>query len=226
MLALNAEQSELPAMNFVNKIIKKIFSKKTGTPAEQGPDLFEFAKIQTGSAADMNEVEPEKQKHRWWPVILIGIIFLALGYALGRYHQSRLCSPIEESAELNPEIDKTIEAAASELPVELKRFLGSYRADVSGHVADFYIYDTGKGYIGAMIQFKNWGRRVPEYPYNIRISGSKIQFVRSCSGQRCTEIGASMPFYQEYIGELSPDGRIIRGTYTGGQSASAWEARR
>lgn len=126
-----------------------------------------------------------------------------------------------------PDPGKAKEPEMEHQPTEAeRRFLGSYRVNISGHQGDLWIYTTKTGYTGATLRFATWGRRAPEYLKGVRIEGNRIQFVRSCSGAECARIGSPAPFRQIYSGEMDMDGRLIEGNYTGGQNASGWKAYR
>lgn len=156
---------------------------------------------------------------RRWPLPALLILLLLLpglffaGYRLGK---SKACDepapPIEEKS-----------AAEPGFPAE---FVGRYALDVGGHRGFLYVYAAPDGSPAATLQFTNWGKRVPEPLWAVAISARSISFLRACAGARCGEIGASAPFRQVYTGEMQPGNLEIRGTYTGGQSASSWKATR
>lgn len=103
-------------------------------------------------------------------------------------------------------------------------FVGRYALDVGGHKGYLIVYVAPGGAPAATLQFTNWGKRVPEPLFGVYVSGRVITFTRTCAGPRCAEIGASAPFRQVYTGEMMAGDAEIRGTYTGGQSASSWKA--
>ncbi len=113
-----------------------------------------------------------------------------------------------------------------EVPPEVRRFLGKYSINVSGHRGYLILYVTKKGYPAGTLRFTTWGRGAPEILKWVRIRGNHISFVRSCTGAECARIGATTPIRQVFNGELKEDGRLIEGTYSGGSNASGWEAKR
>ncbi|TGK38403.1 hypothetical protein EHQ12_09730 [Leptospira gomenensis] len=74
------------------------------------------------------------------------------------------------------------------------------------------------------MKFSNWGKGKPEFLSGISTKENQIQFVRSCSGVRCSEIGSNVPFTQKYTGTL--EGRSISGSYRGNNSSGNWDAKR
>ncbi|MBL8019954.1 MAG: hypothetical protein JNM27_09840 [Leptospirales bacterium] len=178
------------------------------------PDLFEYA------AGQMRQDErQEKPKHKWFFLILPVVIPASFfgGYFVGKDNSCE-----EERATIGAMTD----SGNSGEPAPFQYFIGTYRVDVSGHKGLLYIYSLPGGSPGATIHFQNWGKHVPEPLGNVVIQGNRIYFLRSCSGRRCAEIGATAAFRQEYTGELSPDGTLLNGQYSGGQSGSGWVATR
>ena len=105
-----------------------------------------------------------------------------------------------------------------------KRFLGKFQANVTDHIAYLRIYQHSSGRLGASIQFLDWGNRIEEILYHVRVHNDQIQFKRVCYGKRCQEIGSSKSIKQTYVGIISENGQFITGSYKGGQNGSEWSA--
>ncbi|MCE9596474.1 MAG: hypothetical protein K8S54_00760 [Spirochaetia bacterium] len=193
------------------RLIRDLFRKKND------PDLFDYAK---GQKAQSLESEDQKPRRKWLFLILPIVIPASF---LGGYFVGKDNSCEEERATIGAMTEPA--NATSEAP-PFQYFLGTYRIDVSGHKGLLYIYSLPGGYPGATLHFQNWGKHIPEPLGNVAIQGNRIYFVRSCAGRRCSEIGATGPFRQEYNGELSQDGANLVGQYSGGQSGSGWVANR
>lgn len=165
---------------------------------------------------DQPDLFRQSEKPRNWKVLVILALLLFLpiafysGYRIGSSAACETAVPEEPDA-----------AAPPQFPAE---FVGRYALDVGGHRGFLIVYAANDGSPAATLQFSNWGKRVPEPLWNVSIRGRTIAFLRTCAGARCGEIGASAPFRQIYTGEMMPGDREIRGTYMGGQSASAWKA--
>jgi hypothetical protein len=142
-------------------------------------------------------------------ILLLPVAFY-VGYRSGRGNCAEEPAPPEETS-----------GAVPAFPSE---FVGRYALDVGGHRGYLIVYASPNGAPAATLQFTNWGKRVPEPLWSVYVSGRAITFTRACAGARCAEIGASAPFRQTYTGEMLPGDREIRGTYSGGQSASSWKA--
>ncbi len=112
--------------------------------------------------------------------------------------------------------------AVRQLTADEKKFLGRYATNISGHRAILLVYATRTGYLGATLQFSDWGSRAVEYLHRVTVQGSQISFLRQCAGRECVRIGAGNPIHQRYEGTLSEDLKKIEGTYYGGQNASRW----
>jgi len=176
-----------------------------------GPDLFQYARGQ--------EPKPARRRPSFLILIpiLVAIAFLA-GFWFGHKNS---CD--EERATIGA---LTQAPTASVDQPQFQSFIGTYRAEVSGHKAILYIYALQNGAPGATIHFQNWGNKIPEPLWNVAIQGNRIAFSRGCLGRRCQEIGAPGPFRQDYSGEINPDATQISGQYSGGQSGSGWTATR
>ena len=107
-----------------------------------------------------------------------------------------------------------------------RKFLGTYRADVSDHKAILIFYRKRRGHLGASIRFLSWGRGKVEYLKNVRVERNSIYFLRSCRAKLCRHIGATTNISQRFRGEISADGIKIEGYYKGGESDTRWEATR
>lgn len=126
-----------------------------------------------------------------------------------------------EKIEFFPE-DKTVSAV--ELSANDKLFTGSYQLSVGPHKGTLQFYAGKNGRLQGALKFSNWGKGKPEFLSGIFTKGNQIQFVRSCTGARCSEIGSNVPFSQKYTGTL--EGRSISGSYRGNNSSGNWEAKR
>ncbi|PJZ70728.1 hypothetical protein CH373_07335 [Leptospira perolatii] len=192
------------------------------------------------------------QKGTAFAVLLTAPIFFLLGWWLkgcenigrqakvtfsGSFTDGTLVSIDKESVVLK-DPDRTISLSSVEkiefLPDETstevqlsdqeKAFVGTYKLQVGSHKGILILFPRKSGGIGGTIRFTNWGKGANEILSGLRISGKQIRFIRSCSGQRCAEIGSTVPFQQTYSGEL--ESRKIQGAYQGTNSSGRWIAER
>ena len=195
----------------------------------EGPDLFEYAKVE-GDPANPDAAPDSDERKKRKQMILVGSVagLLPLVFASG-YLTHKLISPCEElpsAGEMNPEVSSEEGTTSISISPEAGRYLGVYRVEVSGHKAMLYIYVMKTGGMGGSIRFTEWGRREIEYLKGVRVANNKITFIRSCQGLECARIGSPSVIYQVYNGTLNSEGTVIEGQYTGGQSSSNWNATR
>ncbi|EMJ48732.1 LIC20036 family protein [Leptospira santarosai] len=126
-----------------------------------------------------------------------------------------------EKIEFLPE-EKTSDSA--ELSVNDRLFVGTYQLNVGPHRGTLQFFGGKNGRLYGILKFSNWGKGKPEFLGGIFTNGNQIQFVRSCTGVKCSEIGSNVPFSQKYVGVL--EGRSITGTYRGNNSSGNWDAKR
>ncbi|WP_061220384.1 LIC20036 family protein [Leptospira santarosai] len=126
-----------------------------------------------------------------------------------------------EKIEFLPE-EKTSDSA--ELSVNDRLFVGTYQLNVGPHRGTLQFFGGKNGRLYGILKFSNWGKGKPEFLGGIFTKGNQIQFVRSCTGVKCLEIGSNVPFSQKYVGVL--EGRSITGTYRGNNSSGNWDAKR
>ncbi|XDD52233.1 hypothetical protein AB3N59_19990 [Leptospira sp. WS92.C1] len=126
-----------------------------------------------------------------------------------------------EKIEFFPE-EKTTDGA--ELSANDKLFVGNYQLTVGPHKGTLQLYGGKNGRLYGNLKFVNWGKGKPEFLGGLFVKGNQIQFVRSCTGVKCSEIGSNVPFTQKYTGVL--EGRSISGTYRGNNSSGNWDAKR
>ncbi|MBM9578060.1 hypothetical protein JWG45_12960 [Leptospira sp. 201903070] len=126
-----------------------------------------------------------------------------------------------EKIEFFPEENST---ESAELSANDKLFVGTYQLTVGPHKGVLQLFGGKNGRLYGNLKFSNWGKGKWEPVGAPFIKGNQIQFVRSCSGLKCSEIGSNVPFSQKYIGVL--EGRSISGTYRGNNSSGNWEAKR
>ncbi|AOP36224.1 hypothetical protein A0128_19535 [Leptospira tipperaryensis] len=126
-----------------------------------------------------------------------------------------------EKIEFFPEENPTTSA---ELSANDKLFVGTYQLTVGPHKGVLQLFGGKNGRLYGNLKFSNWGKGKWEPVGAPFIKGNQIQFVRSCSGIKCSEIGSNVPFSQKYIGVL--EGRSISGTYRGNNSSGNWEAKK
>jgi hypothetical protein len=105
----------------------------------------------------------------------------------------------------------------------IQNFIGKYKIIAGGHEGFLTIYYTQSNFPGGYLQFPNWGKGKIEFLQYIQIKGNSIQFIRSCTGKSCTEIGAPYEFKQIYYGSLNQKGEI-EGKYSGTHSSGQWKA--
>ncbi|TGM58836.1 LIC20036 family protein [Leptospira adleri] len=115
-------------------------------------------------------------------------------------------------------------ATSAELSANDKLFVGTYQLNVGPHKGLLQLFGGKNGRLYGNLKFSNWGKGKWESIGAPIIKGNQIQFVRSCSGVRCSEIGSNVPFSQKYVGVL--EGRSISGTYRGNNSSGNWDAKR
>ncbi|MBM9502288.1 hypothetical protein JWG44_18715 [Leptospira sp. 201903071] len=126
-----------------------------------------------------------------------------------------------EKIEFFPEETPTTSA---ELSSNDKLFVGTYQLTVGPHKGVLQLFGGKNGRLYGNLKFSNWGKGKWELVGGPFIKGNQIQFVRSCSGVKCSEIGSNVPFSQKYTGVL--EGRSISGTYRGNNSSGNWDAKR
>jgi len=196
---------------------------------QEGPDLFEYANQEKNDPPqnqnEINQNNSNKKKYR----IAIGALaaLYPLIFAAGYFtHQAgSVCDELQEALGMVPEIGVSEESSlVPDLPPGAGQYLGQYSAEVSGHKAILYIYQLKTGGIGGAIRFTEWGKREMEYLKAVRVVNHRLSFIRSCKGPECVRIGSPSNIYQVYSGEIDPSGNVIKGNYTGGQSASSWRA--
>ena len=111
-----------------------------------------------------------------------------------------------------------------ELTAAEKRFLGTYRANVTDHRARLRIYRHPSKRLAASLQFLDWGNGVEEILYHVQVTNDSIEFKRVCYGKRCREIGSLRAIRQIFFGTISQNSNRIVGRYQGGQNGSDWSA--
>ncbi len=126
-----------------------------------------------------------------------------------------------EKIEFLPE-EKSSDSA--ELSANDKLFVGTYQLNVGPHKGTLQFFGGKNGKLYGVLRFSNWGKGKPESLGGVFVKGNQIQFVRSCAGIKCSEIGSNVPFSQKYTGVL--EGRSISGTYRGNNSSGNWDAKR
>ncbi|AVQ13804.1 Uncharacterized protein XB16_3523 [Leptospira santarosai] len=126
-----------------------------------------------------------------------------------------------EKIEFLPE-EKTSDSA--ELSANDRLFVGTYQLNVGPHRGTLQLFGGKNGRLYGVLKFSNWGKGKPESLGGVFTKGNQIQFVRSCTGVKCSEIGSNVPFSQKYVGVL--EGRSITGTYRGNNSSGNWDAKR
>ncbi len=105
-------------------------------------------------------------------------------------------------------------------------YLGTYRVNAAGNDGSLFI-GIKNGYVYGFIRFPDWGKGVAEPMKGLRISGKRIQFVRSItSPKELNHTGANTYFSQQYYGEFTADGRGIQGFYLVSGQKKSWEAYR
>ncbi|EMY78651.1 hypothetical protein LEP1GSC060_3813 [Leptospira weilii serovar Ranarum str. ICFT] len=112
----------------------------------------------------------------------------------------------------------------SELSANDKLFVGAYQLNVGPHKGTLQFFGGKNGKLYGVLKFSNWGKGKPEFLGGVFTKGNQIQFVRSCVGVKCSEIGSNVPFSQKYTGVL--EGRSMSGTYRGNNSSGNWDAKR
>ncbi|MGJ4754471.1 LIC20036 family protein [Leptospira kmetyi] len=113
---------------------------------------------------------------------------------------------------------------SAELSANDKLFVGTYQLTVGPHKGTLQFFGGKNGRLYGILKFSNWGKGKAEPLGGIFTKGNQIQFVRSCVGAKCSEIGSNVPFSQKYSGVL--EGRSISGTYRGNNSSGNWDAKR
>ncbi|EQA64073.1 hypothetical protein LEP1GSC062_4465 [Leptospira alexanderi serovar Manhao 3 str. L 60] len=113
---------------------------------------------------------------------------------------------------------------SAELSANDKLFVGTYQLNVGPHKGTLQFFGGKNGKLYGVLRFSNWGKGKPESLSGVFAKGNQIQFVRSCAGIKCSEIGSNVPFSQKYTGVL--EGRSISGTYRGNNSSGNWDAKR
>ncbi|RHX91596.1 hypothetical protein DLM76_17930 [Leptospira yasudae] len=132
--------------------------------------------------------------------------------------------PLETVEKIEFLADEKTADASSELSANDKLFVGTFQLTVGPHKGTLQFFGGKNGRLVGVLKFANWGKGKPEFLSGIFTKGNQIQFVRSCSGVKCSEIGSSVPFSQKYSGVL--EGRSISGTYRGNNSSGNWDAKR
>jgi len=192
-------------------MLDKIFNKN-----KENPDLFEYAGLQTK--------EQKKSKCFLW-ILLFILLLLLLPVAFFSGMKIGMSKTCDEKEEVQEKQEPVKEEKIVTAPAAFSQFIGVYEANVSGHQAELRFFLLRNGAPGGSIRFKNWGNKEIEYLHSFRMDGDKLVFFRTCQAKECQRIGAPHPFRQEYKAEIKPN-RNLEGTYTGGQSASSWTARR
>ncbi|EMJ90696.1 LIC20036 family protein [Leptospira alstonii] len=116
------------------------------------------------------------------------------------------------------------EKSSDELSANDKLFVGTYQLNVGPHKGTLQFFGGKNGKLYGVLKFSNWGKGKPEFLGGVFTKGNQIQFVRSCVGVKCSDIGSNVPFSQKYTGVL--EGRSISGTYRGNNSSGNWDAKR
>ncbi len=104
------------------------------------------------------------------------------------------------------------------------KYLGVYQVIVTGHPG--YLYLSSKdGQLYGSIQFPKWANGVYEPLKNVYFSKGKINFTRSVTTpQEMKRVGANNYFVQQYSGDYSENGKIIKGFYIKDGTSQLWEA--
>ena len=104
------------------------------------------------------------------------------------------------------------------------KYLGVYQVVVTGHPG--YLYLSSKdGLLYGSIQFPKWANGVYEPLKNVYFSKGKINFTRSVTNpQEMKRVGANNYFVQQYSGDYSENGKIIKGYYIKDGTSQLWEA--
>ncbi|EMJ55976.1 hypothetical protein LEP1GSC013_0159 [Leptospira interrogans serovar Valbuzzi str. Duyster] len=144
---------------------------------------------------------------------------------------SKILKITEPDQEIQTDLIEKIEFIAeekssdsTELSANDKLFVGTYQLNVGPHKGTLQFFGGKNGRLYGVLKFSNWGKGKSEFLSGIFTKGNQIQFVRSCVGIKCSEIGSNVPFSQKYIGVL--EGRSISGTYRGNNSSGNWDAKR
>jgi hypothetical protein len=104
------------------------------------------------------------------------------------------------------------------------KYLGIYQVTVTGHTGFLYL-SSKDGYLYGSIQFPKWANGVYEPLKKVHFSNGKINFIRSITdSQEMKRIGANNYFVQQYSGEYSENGAIIKGFYIKDGTNHLWQA--
>ena len=126
----------------------------------------------------------------------------------------------------NFDIEKEPETPVIKTKTTTVSVMGSYAVNVSGHRGTMVISWKG-GMLTGTIQFPQWAKGQKEYLKKVRLNGNKISFTRSVETEKeRSRIGAPTYFVQDFTGEISDGGKLIKGYFTNHGTKEMWEAER
>jgi len=127
----------------------------------------------------------------------------------------------------NIEILQNTDPAAMVRDVPVK-YLGKFKADVSGNIGYLYIsLNKKKKKLFGTIRFPEWANGSYEPLKNLWIAKGKIGFIRSVdSAREAKRVGTSSYFVQEFYGEYKRKGNAIEGYYMNRGEKNVWKAYR
>ncbi len=104
------------------------------------------------------------------------------------------------------------------------KYLGKYKADVSGNIGYLYL-SSRRGKLYGSIRFPDWANGIFEPLKSLWISKGKIGFIRSVDTlEEAKRVGVSTFFTQEFYGDYKRKGNMIEGHYTSRGAKNAWRA--
>jgi len=110
------------------------------------------------------------------------------------------------------------------LPVP-PQYLGRYKINLQGHEG-ILVLGVSKERVYGSVKFPGWGKGAVEYLKAVRVSSSGVRFTRSASTpEEIRRLGANYLFKQNFSGNYSSSGKIIKGIMTNDRGERhEWEA--
>jgi len=103
--------------------------------------------------------------------------------------------------------------------------LGRFKIQLQGHEG-ILVLGVSKERAYGKVRFPQWGKGAVETLKGVRISGGKVNFIRSASTpEEVKRLGANYLFKQKFSGTYTPSGKVIKGFMTNDRGEKhEWEA--
>ncbi len=155
-------------------------------------------------------------RNRFFTAIISSFIIISMTFSG--------CTKKEGGSIRIPEKDDNAEGR--KVTKENSKFLGKYSIRMTGFIGDLTISNDG-GKLKGEIRFANWGGGQSQVLKKMSITGSKIYFVRSISTkEELVRFGGKRFFKQEFHGQFSSDGSVVKGYFKDSGGQNSWEGKR